>query len=271
MSAENLDSGEFETLSRFVERELDFVTSHYNDSYLQRRIRSRMRRTDTETYDEYLDTLRSDPNEGEALLNALSINVTAFFRNPDVWEGVRTVLRELSDRRSTVRIWSAGCADGREPYSLAMLALDDPSIDAGRVRITGTDVNHAALDAARDGVYVSTHTVDVAAQLDFLDDHRPYVEQEDDEFRVRSTVRDLVSFQHHDLIADEPLGGHDLVCCRNLFIYIDAAYKKPIVESLTKSLNSNGYLVIGKAETLPRDARDGYAVADSDRRIYLRE
>jgi chemotaxis protein methyltransferase CheR len=114
----------FDELLAFVESSLSFATSSYNRSYLDRRISARMRRRDVEEYGVYQKLLRADGEEREALLNALSVNVTSFFRNPEVWEGLREIIAELNEGRRT-RIWSAACSDGREAYSAAMLALDD--------------------------------------------------------------------------------------------------------------------------------------------------
>jgi len=258
----------FARLTAFIETELSFATSHYNDSYLQRRFSSRMRRTGSDGYEEYLDRLRSDPDERQALLDALSINVTGFFRNPDVWEGIRGLLRQVSDRKRQIHAWSAACADGREPYSLAMLAHDDPRIDEEKLRVLATDINESALETARDGVYESSRTVDVGEQLEFLSAYHRYVDQDGDRFRVRDPVRRHVTFERHDLINDEPKSGYDLVLCRNLFIYIDNEYKEPILRTVARSLRSDGYLVIGKAETIPPMLKSEFEILDGRLRIY---
>jgi chemotaxis protein methyltransferase CheR len=260
----------FDRLTTFVEDELSFATSHYNDSYLERRFSSRMRRTGSDDYDGYLGLLRSDDGERRALLDALSINVTGFFRNPDVWEGIRELLRDLSSRNGQVDVWSAACADGREPYSLAMLAHDDPSVDENQLHVLATDINESALDAAREGSYESTRTIDVGEQLEFLSDHHRYVDQDGERFQIRDPVRRRVTFERHDLINDDPKTGHDLVLCRNLFIYIDNEYKEPILRTVADSLRSDGYLVIGKAETIPPNLKSDFEVLDGRLRIYRR-
>jgi chemotaxis protein methyltransferase CheR len=261
------DEASFERLAEFVERELDFATSHYNDSYLKRRLASRMRRRNVPDYDDYRELLASEDDERTELLDALSINVTGFFRNPDVWEGVRSVLRTLSAEGS-VDVWSAGCADGREPYSVSMLAADDPRVDADRVSVTGTDINQGALAAAREGVYHDSRTVDVGDQLEFLSNYHRHVDRDDDRYRVREGVRERVSFEHHDLINDDPKSGLDLVLCRNLFIYIDGEYKRPVLRTVRESLRPGGYLVIGKAETIPPSMREEFTTVDGRLRIY---
>lgn len=265
----NADDREaFDALLRYVEDELDFATSYYDDSYLDRRVSSRMRRTEADDHAEYHALLQNDESEQEALLDAFSVNVTSFFRNPEVWAELRSVLRSLTADRRRVRLWSAACSDGREPYSLAMLALDDPEIDESAVEITATDIDREILAAARKGVYRSTRTTDVAEQLAPLDDSERYVERDDRRFEVADEVKDLVSFERHDLINGDPKSNFDLVVCRNLFIYIDAEHKLPMLETVSKSLRDGGYLAVGKTETLPETLKPAFDPVTRRLRIY---
>lgn len=260
----------FEAITRFVEDNLSFMTSHYNQNYLDRRIKSRMRRTRSSSYWDYYEVLQDDPGEHQELLDALSINVTGFFRNPEVWDGIREAIRDLSLSNNAVRIWSAACADGREPYSLAMLAMDDPRIDDGAVTIRATDINDRALELAERGVYESNHTADLHEQLTYLNHFRTYVDQDGDRFAVSDAVKEKVTFERHDLINDEAPGRFELVICRNLFIYIDTEYKVPVVETILGGLRHGGYLVLGKAETLPPASKHDFTVVDGAKRIYQR-
>ncbi|MCU4752732.1 protein-glutamate O-methyltransferase CheR [Halobacteria archaeon AArc-curdl1] len=261
----------FSTLLEFVEDELGFATSHYNESYLDRRVSSRMRRTESDTYEAYLELLEDDAEEQTALLDSLSINVTGFFRNPDVWEGIRDVLRELSKTRDSIHVWSAACADGREPYSLSMLAHDDPEIDESAIHITATDISEPALETAREGAYTESRTVDLSEQLAFLEEYERYVDHDDRTYTVREEVGQNISFERHDLINDDPKSGFDLVICRNLFIYIDNEYKQSMLETIAHSLQPSGYLVIGKAETIPPALKTAFAVTEGRLRIYQLE
>jgi len=115
-------SGESETPFEGVLRQINdtvpFEPGYYNESYLDRRITARMRRRDTESHTEYERLLREDDGEREALMDALTINVTEFFRNPEMWDALRGVLRERTSEQRRVRVWSAPSADGREPYSV---------------------------------------------------------------------------------------------------------------------------------------------------------
>jgi chemotaxis protein methyltransferase CheR len=229
-----------------------------------------MRRTDTDEYDLYQQLLARDDEEKEALLDSLSINVTGFFRNPDAWEKLRLVLRELTADNRRVRVWSAPCADGREPYSIAMLALDDSEIHDRRIEITATDINRDILDEARAGVYETSQTSDIAEELEPLDDYEQYVDQDEHRFQVKDRVKNLVSFEQHDLIRGEEKSDFDLVLCRNLLIYIDSSFKVPIFETIRGSLREDGYLMIGMTETLPTECRNDFDSVHKQQRIYRR-
>ncbi len=266
----NDESQSLNALLEYVESELGFATSHYTNSYLDRRVSSRVRRTASDGYGEYFQLLRSDPAEQAALLDAMSINVTGFFRNPDVWNGIRTVLRAISSQNDRIHAWSAPCADGREPYSLSMLAHDDDRIDADGLSVLGTDISEDALETARNGVYKESRTTDIGDELSFLDRYEEYVDHDNGTYTIRPQIKRPVSFERHDLINDAPKRGFDIVICRNLFIYIDNDHKKPMLETIAQSLRPEGFLVIGKAETIPTELKSVFETLDGRLRIYQR-
>ncbi|WP_380675610.1 CheR family methyltransferase [Salinigranum sp. GCM10025319] len=261
------ESRAFDRLLDYIEDSLGFATSMYNDAYLDRRISARMRRQAAENYREYQRLLESDDEEQQALLDALSVNVTSFFRNPDVWEALRPVLRELTaDGRITV--WSAACSDGREAYSLAMLAHDDPEIRADRVRIVGTDIKRAILRAAKRGEYRASETNDLESQLAPIGDYERYVDRDEDRYCVSPQVKRMVDFRRHDLIRESPPDEFDLVLCRNLFIYVDTDAKRAVFETLGSGLRPGGILTIGMTETVPSDCRAWFEPVEKRLRIY---
>ncbi|WP_435063434.1 CheR family methyltransferase [Halobaculum sp. EA56] len=262
--------GDLRGVIEFVEDRVPFEPGYYNEAYLGRRIAARMQRRDADDHAEYRALLERDDEEREALLDALTINVTGFFRDPDMWADLRPVLRELSaeNGRDGVDVWSAPCADGREPYSLSMLAADDPEVDERRVRIVAVDISEEALEAARVGLYETTRTTDIGEELAPLSNPEAYVEREGDTFRVRESVKSRVTFEPYDLVSDGAKGGMDLVFCRNLLIYIDSEYKEPLFETLRDSIRPGGYLVLGKTETVPPGCRDAFEPVEKRSRIY---
>ncbi len=267
MSTQDRDFG---TLLTYIEDNMDFESGFYNDAYLDRRITARMRRVDADSYRDYRKLLEDDPEERDALLDSLSINVTGFFRNPEAWESLADVLATLTEEQRHVRVWSAPCADGREPYSLAMLAMDDDDVAHQRMEVLGTDINPDILEVAREGRYETSQTTDIAEELAPLSNYRRYIERHEDTFTVRDIVKEMVSFEQHDLIRGEAKSDFDLVCCRNLLIYIDASFKQPIFETIRASLREGGYLMIGMTETLPAESRGYFDPAAKEHRIYRR-
>ncbi|WP_418285983.1 CheR family methyltransferase [Halorubrum sp. DTA46] len=264
------DETAFEGVLRQIDDTVPFEPGYYNESYLDRRITARMRRRDTDSHAEYERILRDDESERQALMDALTINVTEFFRNPEMWDVLRDVLRERTSDRRRVRVWSAPSADGREPYSVAMLACDDPEIDESRVEVLGSDISEQALENAREGVYQTTRTTDIAAELEPLSEADRYVEQDGDAFRVRREVRRLVDFETHDLIRDGARDPFDVVFCRNLLIYIDVDHKGALFDTLEASLAEDGVLVLGMTESVPPDRADRYESIDKRRRVFRR-
>ena len=258
----------FDQLAQFIEDDLGFATSHYNDSYLDRRFSSRIRRTGCADYGEYLSLVREDDDEQTELLSSLSINVTGFFRNPKVWDEVADVYADLSDQHRRVKVWSAACADGREPYSMALLLHDDDRVTESNFSVTASDINEEALDIARNGVYESSRTNDIGENLEYLSSYEDYVDVAGDEYRITRPVKRTVSFESHDLINGRPKSGFQFVACRNMFIYIDNEYKIPVFETLMDSMVSGGYLVIGKAETIPTPLSDQFEAVNNRLRIY---
>jgi chemotaxis protein methyltransferase CheR len=257
----------FIDLLEYIEQSLSFQTSSYNHAYLDRRISARMRRRRVDGYDEYRDLLDDDPEERDALLDSLSVNVTSFFRNPEVWEALREVLADLAAEGRT-RIWSAACSDGREAYSAAMLAHDDDRIDPGTVDIVGTDIKRQILSTARRGEYHASETNDLEEQLSPLDGTDRFVDRDGDTYRVHDDLREMVTFKRHDLIRQSPPGTFDLVICRNLFIYINTDAKRTIFETLRSALPPAGYLTIGMTETIPPTCRDQFSPVRKRLRIY---
>ncbi|MFB6112543.1 MAG: protein-glutamate O-methyltransferase CheR [Halodesulfurarchaeum sp.] len=261
----------FDALLSYIEDETTFASSYYDESYLDRRVSARMRRTKTDSYEAYHELLRERPEERAELLDTLSVNVTSFFRDEKVWSALREVIVDLVAERGSIDVWSAACADGREPYSLAMLALD-AGLSRWDVSVLATDIDGNALERARQGVYTSTKTTVLEDELGFLENPDRFVDRAGDRFRIEESVKDLVTFERHDLITGRSKSGFDLVLCRNVCIYLDTEYKRPILTTVSESLSPGGYLVLGQTETLPPDIKDRFESNDPRLRLYrLRE
>jgi len=247
---------------------LDFLKNElgleaYKDSYLLRRINARMVRRGIKSEEEYVRILRSDEEEVKALKDALSINVTSFFRNPEVWGKLRELL-EVD--KTPLKAWSAACSEGREPYSLAILCEE-----IGRdVKIIATDIDENALQIARRGVYANAGIADIRTELTaFINGVERYFDVDNDTYRVKPHLKRKVTFLRHDMIKDEPPAkDFDLVLCRNFLIYVEPKFKSTIVDNIARALKKGGILVLGKTENIP--ANEYFEVLDRVNRIYRR-
>lgn len=223
---------------------------HYKPGTVIRRIRRRMQLNGLADLDSYRRHLNAEPAEVQPLLQDLLISVTAFFRNPEVFARLQeTVLPGLLEALApgdAFRAWSAGCATGEEPYTLGILVqeLQDSTDGAVPVQIFASDIDERAIRTARRGVYQSGVQADLsAARLE-----RFFVRQ-DDRYRVVTALREQVVFTAHDLLRDPPFSRLDLVCCRNLLIYLDPAAQASTLEMFHYALKPGGCLVLGTTES----------------------
>lgn len=220
-------------------------------------ISERMRVTGAPDVASYLALLTAeiDHNERQALLDEVTIPETHFFRNPPQIRALRMhVLPELLRQAKTtkrLRIWSAGCSTGEEPYTLAMLIRELLPVSAGwDVRIIATDISTRALAAAREAHYGERAFV----MTDPIDQQRFfYLDADRGQYAVRDEVREMVEFRHHNLVTAAPPfapGEVDVILCRNVTIYFDRTTTKNLMKRLHGCLRDGGYLFLGHAETL---------------------
>ncbi len=219
----------------------------YRTSTVLRRVRNRMISARARSMPEYLDRLVRDPCEADALLERLTIKVSRFFRDPATFDALRAALPALrAGREGALRIWSAGCGQGEEAYSLAMLLA--PEQPHGARDVVATDIDPAALAAAARGSYALAALADVPAPLRarwFV------VDSAAGTCRVAPGLRARVEFRAHDLAGSTvaPDGRRfDLVCCRNVLIYLGPRLQLQVERLLVESLAPGGLLCLGEAE-----------------------
>ncbi|HTP05451.1 MAG TPA: protein-glutamate O-methyltransferase CheR [Nitrospirota bacterium] len=224
---------------------------------LERRLTRRLEQRKLRSFEEYYHFLRYDRKREEeltVLVDNLTTNETYFFReSPQLRafsEEILPELREVLADRKVIRIWSAGCSTGEEPYTIAILLLE--SGDWWRdwqVEILGSDINQRVLHTARKGVYKkSAHRVTSPEMLS-----KYFIEEEKGNYRIADRVRELVSFSYLNLLdpyKTSLISNMDVIFCRNVIIYFDKEAKKKVIESFFDKLRNGGYLLLGHSESL---------------------
>ena len=242
--------------------------TNYKRPTLLRRIERRINVRGLPDLPSYSAYVREDADEANALLKDLLISVTNFFRDKEAFELLETdILPKIFAKKKSgeqVRIWCAGCATGEEAYSLAMLCSEITTgmIDAPKVQIFATDIDEAAIAAAREGLYTINDAADVSPER-----LRRFFTKEHDEYRVRREIREMVMFANHNLIKDPPFSHLDLATCRNLLIYLNNSAKERVMETMHFALEPGGFLFLGSSESVD-GSTDLFGVYSREHHVY---
>jgi two-component system CheB/CheR fusion protein len=241
---------------------------HYKRATVLRRIERRLQVNRVADLPAYRDFLKEHPEEATPLLQDMLISVTNFFRDPDAFEALaREALPTLVEGLQPgdqVRAWVAGCATGEEAYSLSMLLREqiDGQPKPLDIQIFATDIDERAIAAARKGLYAQGIAEDISPSR-----LRQYFVADQDQYRVATAVREPVLFALHNLLRDPPFSRLDLICCRNLLIYLDRAAQAHVLEMFRIALKPGGYLFLGTSESI--DAVGSmFTAVDKKSRIY---
>ncbi len=242
----------------------------YKASSLQRRLARRMALLRIENLRDYLALLRDHPEEAGRLYEEVLIHVTSFFRDPDVFESLKSaVFPDILKTKAPgdpIRLWVAGCSTGEELYSLAIALLEflDDSARHHPIQIFGSDISERAVQSARKGAYSDAVMRDVSEER-----RRRFFTKVESGYRINKNVRELCVFVRHDLARDPPFSKLDLVSCRNVLIYFGQALQRRVLPTLHYALRQGGFLLLGRAESLP-GFRQHFSPIDKNNKIFVR-
>ncbi len=257
----------YQQIASILEGQQQFQLDGYKVNAIKRRIAARMRAIRQTDGQAYLQWLAESRTEQQQLLQALSIHVSSFFRNPSAFRALEkkilpSLLAEASRETAKLRVWSVGCARGEEAYSLA-LVCQKLQQQPGQIAIIGTDISAAAIKMARRGSYCLSQLANVSP-----DQLAHNFTLSGTEYRVTKELRQAVRFFRHDIVAEDPFYRADIILCRNLLIYFSRDQQQKILETLASALSPGGYLMLGRAETLAPDCRGLFQCIDAAERIY---
>ena len=244
--------------------------TYYRHTTIRRRIQRRMVVHKIESLEDYVRYLQQNPPEVKALYQDMLINVTSFFRNPAIFDSLKTLVYPsiLKNRpRDTIRVWAPGCASGEETYSLAITLLEFLGDKASEVPIQlfGTDVNEASIIKARTGVYPENIQGDVSPER-----LRRYFSKTETGYRVNKTIRDMCIFAQHNVLYDPPFSQLDLVCCRNVLIYLEPMLQKKVVSLFHYALRPTGFLTLGTSEGVG-SSTNLFSLVDRSSKIFAKK
>ncbi len=253
-----------------IQRRSGIDFSSYKPNTILRRIERRMRTTQQESFESYLDYIHTHPGELDVLRREMLISVTTFFRDGEVFKALaERALPAILDNPSfdgTVRIWSVGCATGEEAYSVAMLMQEQ--LDNMRkpvdVKVFATDVDRDALDIAGAGIYPESIAADVSP--DRLE--RFFIKQEES-YQISRELRQILVFARHNVLRDPPFTRIDLVICRNLLIYMQPHVQQRILSLFHFALRPGGFMLLGSSETIG-DLVQAFETVHTQSKIFRR-
>lgn len=246
---------DYEDFKKFILQQTTIDLNAYKERQMKRRIDTLIARNKFKDYDSYCNAIKVDKDLMEEFVNYITINVSEFYRNPALWKTLEDViLPDLINKfGSNLKIWSAACSTGDEPYSLAMVLAK--KVPLSKVHIYATDIDEQVLAKAKDGVYG-------ANSLKGLPDEykNKYFEKMGDRFyKISDDIKKCVQFKKANLLRDAYPTGMHLIVCRNVMIYFTEEAKEDIYKKFNNSLVKDGCLFVGNTEQIINYKELGYS------------
>ncbi|KAF5418023.1 MAG: chemotaxis protein methyltransferase CheR [Candidatus Methanocomedens sp.] len=271
-----INNNSHNTLRILIHKYKGFDISHYKDSYIERRLNTRMNLTKRDDLKSYIELLRNNPEEFNKLIDALTVNVTEFFRNTETFAALETDIvpkilqNKETDSRDIIKVWSAGSSSGEETYTLAILFLEALR-KAGKkydLMVYGTDIDRKSIIKSKSGIYESNKVSGIRKDL-----LNRYFEEHGNEYRIKPFVKEHVKFSYLDLTSDfvQNLATYELILCRNVTIFFTMDVKRSLFMKFCQMLRKDGYLITGKNEAITGKVVDYLENVNLSERIYKKK
>ena len=217
----------------------------YKEKQMRRRIDTLATKNGAKSYAEFVQMIKTDKEKFEQFVNFLTINVSEFYRNPDQWKLMdeQVIPKIIKEQKRPIKIWSAACSTGDEPYSLAMAF--SKHIPLSDIKIMATDIDKQVIEHAKVGLYAEKS---IAAVPDDL--KKKYFTKIGNSYQISDDIKKCVTFKEHNLLKDTYPKDYDLMLCRNVVIYFTDEAKNMIYKNFFDSLKTHGVLFIGSTEQI---------------------
>ena len=259
------------TVFMLLRRSMGLDFSHYRQTTILRRIQRRMVVHKIDKMEDYVKFLQTNPAELKALYQDMLINVTSFFRNPSVFQAMKAevfpVIMKSRQNDRSVRIWTPACSSGEETYSVAIALLEylGEKVSGNSIQFFGTDVSEASVTRARSGLYPDNIQGDVSVER-----LRRFFIKVEGGYRISKGIRDMCIFAQHNLLNDPPFSQMDMICCRNLLIYMEPVLQNKVISLFHYATRPEGFLVLGTSEGVGT-ATNLFSTVDRSRKIFAKK
>lgn len=258
-----------EDLALYVRLKTKLDLSKYRPATLQRKVSHRMLVLGCDDIEQYMKKIFRNPKELDYLTETVTIHVTQFFRDRDVFDFfAQQVISALSEKKKegsedVIRVWSAGCATGEEAYSLAILLDKYLRFSEFETEILGTDISEESCETARKGIYPAERMESVPFRI-----KNRYFDKVDGGYRICPDIKKKVSFATHDLFTPPPFSNIDVILCRNVLIHFRHKYREEVMRNFYSVLNEKGFLMLGKSEAVCGEAHSMFKLINPSIKIY---
>jgi len=237
--------GDYEKFKKNIFGLTQIDLNAYKEKQMRRRIDTLISKNEMADYDAYVGLLKKDKEKFEQFVNFLTINVSEFYRNPEQWKLLdQEIIPDLIKKfGKSLKIWSAACSTGDEPYSLVMAF--SKHIPLNQIKVFATDLDNQVMDTARLGIYSEKSIVGVPAEF-----KKKYFTKVGNSYQISNEIKSRVQFQQHNLLKDDYPTRCHLIVCRNVLIYFTEEAKEGVYKKFNEALVKDGVLFIGSTEQI---------------------
>ncbi|MDR1837822.1 MAG: protein-glutamate O-methyltransferase CheR [Treponema sp.] len=244
-----LNDADFELYRALIYAESGITFTPTNRSILESRLKERLREKGVDSVRSYLETIKKDREELKGFLDSITTNLTRFFRNQAHFDALEKfvipeLIRNIKKSPGTIRIWSAGCSTGEEPYTISML-LTECLPKPWNFEILASDISLKCLMTAKEGFYADSRIVGIPD--DYL---KKYFDKVDGGYKIHTDIHAKIKFDYHNLKNDSGQRNFDIVFCRNVIIYFDEVAQTAVMNRFWDAMSSKSFLFIGHSESL---------------------